>query len=435
MFIRTISKLESFIKGLVFDCKACGQCVLSKTEMVCPMGCPKGLRNGPCGGTTDEKCEVFPDKACTWVRIHKKRRLAHKSVAHECIASPDPSLFHSSSYLNRIKKIDVAAKEYLPSLNLPINRKLQPQHTDSLLEHRLKSGKFVYTCEIRAPREADYSSVHKEINLIRDVFDAVNVTAYLNGLPSLSSTRVAAEVRQHGLEAISQVTCRDLTKTSFISELLDCMMNGVNNTLCLTGDAYAGNPKVKQVFDMDSALMLYEARYLREFGKVHFSGQKLKKSPRPFLGAAINPFSKPNYIPVERLKQKVAVGADFIQTQMILDIQAFKDFMKSVCVEGIDKELFILAGIPVITSKKAFERLPEIPGVVLPDAIKKRFNECRDIKEEGFKFARELVKELKGIQGVSGVHLMLFGNDHSILPSIIETEKDSLVIQGENYVI
>jgi len=30
-------------------------------------GCPKMLKNGPCGGYHDGMCEVYPDKKCLFV--------------------------------------------------------------------------------------------------------------------------------------------------------------------------------------------------------------------------------------------------------------------------------------------------------------------------------------------------------------------------------
>ena len=56
---------ERLIKGFLFDCRMCGQCVLSSTGMSCPMNCPKNLRNGPCGGVRDGGfCEVKPQMRC-----------------------------------------------------------------------------------------------------------------------------------------------------------------------------------------------------------------------------------------------------------------------------------------------------------------------------------------------------------------------------------
>jgi len=67
-----VAAVEKAVKGLLFDCRMCGQCVLSSTGMSCPMNCPKTLRNGPCGGVRDNgNCEVKPDMRCVWVEAYK----------------------------------------------------------------------------------------------------------------------------------------------------------------------------------------------------------------------------------------------------------------------------------------------------------------------------------------------------------------------------
>jgi Methylene-tetrahydrofolate reductase C terminal len=64
---RPVAGTERLVKQFLFDCKMCGQCVLSSTGMSCPMNCPKNLRNGPCGGVrTDGNCEVRPEMKCVW---------------------------------------------------------------------------------------------------------------------------------------------------------------------------------------------------------------------------------------------------------------------------------------------------------------------------------------------------------------------------------
>jgi hypothetical protein len=65
---RPVAAIERGVKGLLFDCKMCGQCVLSSTGMSCPMNCPKNLRNGPCGGVrADGYCEVDERMRCVWL--------------------------------------------------------------------------------------------------------------------------------------------------------------------------------------------------------------------------------------------------------------------------------------------------------------------------------------------------------------------------------
>ena len=63
---------ERHLKGALFDCRMCGDCILSSTGMSCPMNCPKGLRNGPCGGVrADGQCEVYPAMPCVWVKAYE----------------------------------------------------------------------------------------------------------------------------------------------------------------------------------------------------------------------------------------------------------------------------------------------------------------------------------------------------------------------------
>lgn len=65
---RPAAAVERVIKGFLFDCQMCGQCVLSATGMSCPMNCPKNMRNGPCGGVRPNGCcEVNPNMRCVWV--------------------------------------------------------------------------------------------------------------------------------------------------------------------------------------------------------------------------------------------------------------------------------------------------------------------------------------------------------------------------------
>ena len=65
---RVLRPLERAAKQLLFDCKMCGQCVLSSTGMACPTNCAKQMRNGPCGGVrADGTCEVNPAMRCVWV--------------------------------------------------------------------------------------------------------------------------------------------------------------------------------------------------------------------------------------------------------------------------------------------------------------------------------------------------------------------------------
>src|SRR6266436_2510998 len=73
---RPVAAVERAVKGLLFDCRMCGQCILSDTGMSCPMNCPKTLRNGPCGGVrADGRCEVKPGMKCVWVEAFAEQEI------------------------------------------------------------------------------------------------------------------------------------------------------------------------------------------------------------------------------------------------------------------------------------------------------------------------------------------------------------------------
>ncbi len=98
---RPVALLEQGVKTILFDCKMCGQCVLSSTGMSCPMNCPKELRNGPCGGVREGNyCEVKPTMKCVWVLAWDgSTRMQGGAKIHEVLPPVDRSLKGSSSWL------------------------------------------------------------------------------------------------------------------------------------------------------------------------------------------------------------------------------------------------------------------------------------------------------------------------------------------------
>lgn len=94
--------VEKRVKGFMFDCRMCGQCILSSTGMSCPMNCPKQLRNGPCGGVrANGNCEVEPDMPCVWVKAWEGSRNMHGGDAILAVQKPvDQSLRETSAWLS-----------------------------------------------------------------------------------------------------------------------------------------------------------------------------------------------------------------------------------------------------------------------------------------------------------------------------------------------
>jgi methylenetetrahydrofolate reductase (NADPH) len=67
---RELARVERVFKGPLVGCQLCGNCRLPHTYFVCPETCPKGLANGPCGGTQGNTCE-FGDRECIHARVYR----------------------------------------------------------------------------------------------------------------------------------------------------------------------------------------------------------------------------------------------------------------------------------------------------------------------------------------------------------------------------
>jgi len=99
-----ITPIEKVVKEALFDCKMCGNCILSSTGMSCPMNCPKDIRNGPCGGVREDGgCEVIHEMPCVWVLAYEGNKNMNNTENNF-----QPALEHtqigSSSWLKEIEK-------------------------------------------------------------------------------------------------------------------------------------------------------------------------------------------------------------------------------------------------------------------------------------------------------------------------------------------
>jgi hypothetical protein len=104
---RPVAGIESAVKSALFDCRMCGQCMLSSSGLSCPMNCPKGLRNGPCGGVRDNGCcEVHPSMPCVWVQAYSgAERMGALARLGEVQKPVDHRLSGRSSWLQAAQEL------------------------------------------------------------------------------------------------------------------------------------------------------------------------------------------------------------------------------------------------------------------------------------------------------------------------------------------
>lgn len=312
----------------------------------------------------------------------------------------------------------------------------------SNLERVLRAGHFAVTGELGPPQSADASVIRKKAAMLRGLVDAVNITDNQTAIVRMSSIGAGTLVVQEGLEPVIQMTCRDRNRLAIQSDLLGAYALGMRNLLCLSGDhqAFGNHPDAKNVYDMDSIQLVQVVKGMRD-DKVFQCGDAFKgQEPRFFVGAAAAPFAGPVEFRPYRLAKKVLAGANFIQTQLVYDVEAFAVFMEKVRDLGLHEKTYILAGVGPLKSPAMAKYMKDsVPGILVPDGLIDRMTaagapwagKSKDeltkedkkarseaYQAEGIQICIELIQQLHEIEGVAGVHIMAIEWEEAVRPIV-----------------
>jgi methylenetetrahydrofolate reductase (NADPH) len=446
---RVLEGLERLIKGPMFGCRMCGNCLLQETAFICPMECPKGLRNGPCGGSTEEFCYVDPSRPCVWFKIYER---SEKMGRLERLLEVMPPLdwekvgtdqwngvyefWKSKGGLrNTLNFLKLRPHERAEAYEGALLELRQPDwwQGDALphpapahepvsgLERKLVDGQFVVTAEVSPPISASPDELIKKFALLKPFVDGVNFTDNPSATSRMSPLAASVLCLQSGLEPIMQIAARDYNRMGVQSLVLGATALGVRNIVCLTGDHSRLGPyphSRMDIWDIDAIQLIWMLRRMRDEGR--FLDQREIKVPPPiFIGAASSPNSSlPRYQALRETK-KVNAGVQFFQTNLIYDVEKFAEYLELLEKTDLPNRAFILAGVAPIRSVKAAQMMSQVPGIKIPPAIFSRLESAKDPKEEGIQICLEIIEKLKNLPGVRGIHFMAVGWE-SIVPRLIQ---------------
>jgi 5,10-methylenetetrahydrofolate reductase len=437
--VRVLENVEYAIKSPLFGCRMCGNCLLQETAFICPMECPKGLRNGPCGGSTPEYCYVDKTRPCVWYKIYERSfKLGRQEKLMEVLPPLDWEKVGGETWGdvaiqvremgtgNVLKGLASSEKrnETWEGIFRPVR---QPEwwqgdkqyhapksnEPASELERALRAGKFVVACEIAPPLSVSTNKLTSNIELVKPYITAINFTDNASATPRMTSWACSKIAIEHGAEPVMQIAARDRTRSGLQGEILGASALGVRNVLCVTGDSpvLAPSPRGRMdINDLDSIQMLWILRRMRDEGH-YLDGREIKFPPKFFLGAAASPFASAPKFQAVREQKKVNAGAQFFQTNLVYDIERMEIWLNELVRLDILDKVFILVGITPLKSYKMAIHMNEVPGVYLPEAILKRMeaaDAAGNAQEEGVQIAVELAHRIKSYehQGIHGLHIM-----------------------------
>jgi len=289
------------------------------------------------------------------------------------------------------------------------------------LESALVNRRFAVTTEIGPPRGADADAIRRKARALREWVDAANITDNQGATVRMASWGASIIALEEGLEPVMQVQCRDRNRLALQSDLIAAAAVGIPNIVLMTGDQpkVGDHPDAPGVFDLDSMKLLSTARMMRDEGRL-ISGRELKPPPRWLIGAVEDPFAQ-GQEQAGRFGKKIEAGAEFVQTQYVFEVSGFATWLATAKGLGYADRCAVLAGVGPIRSLGMLARLKQIPGVLIPDELTRRLEGVPEdrVAAESVAITIEIVRELRDLPGVAGVHIMAVGMEEAI-PEIVE---------------
>jgi len=304
------------------------------------------------------------------------------------------------------------------------------------LKEALLQNKFALTAEIFPPKGTDLTKAIEKARQLKGIVDAINVTDNQRAVMRMNPVVLCHKLVHEGLDAVYQMSCRDRNSMGLSSDILAASALGIKNILAVTGDYPVRDGRVlaKPVFELDSVQLVALIKKLESGSDLN--GSKLESSPAFCVGAVVNPNSEQLDLQIMKLRKKIDAGAEFIQTQVVFDVDQYKKFRDKL---GNVKAKILLGIFPLKSHNAAVFMNEKVPGVKVGEKVLGRMEREKAPRladastssaqaarsehaaaGEGIRIAVETIKELKPY--CDGVHFMTM-NDADIVKTIVEQLK------------
>ena len=259
----------------------------------------------------------------------------------------------------------------------------------------LAEGRPTVSFEIFPPRkDAPFAPVKEAVErLARQRPSFMSVTYGAAGGAKANTVDIASFVQTCGVPALAHLTCLTATRESLSNEIASLGKAGIENILCLRGDA----PKDSSV--PPPGHFAHAVDLVRALSESSFC-----------LGGACYPECHPECAHMEDdigyLREKVDAGLDFVTTQMFFDNNIFYRYLSKLRDRGVTVP--VIAGIMPVTNGKQIARICALSGTYLPSrfkAIVDRYGDRPDaMLSAGVAYATEQIIDLFA-NGVTAVHI------------------------------
>jgi 5,10-methylenetetrahydrofolate reductase len=289
-----------------------------------------------------------------------------------------------------------------------------------MLADAIASGRFVVTAELGPPVEPDAELVRQSARALVGHVDAANVTDNQAATVKLSPLACSGWMLEEGLEPIMQLTARDRNVMALQSDLLAAWALGVGTILGLSGDPLKVGPYesiATRVGDVDSVGLAELIARMNE-GELA-AGEKLEHPTGFLIASAANPLVDT----LDKLERKLEAGVRCLQTNIVYDVDRFAAWFAPMVEAGVAERASVLVGVTPPRSSRMLQFMHDrIPGIEVDDATFERMRglEGEEAQAAGIDIAVDVIRGVRSLPGVAGVHLMAPGWAEQAVPRVVK---------------
>lgn len=286
--------------------------------------------------------------------------------------------------------------------------------------------------EIDPPPSPDIEEVLRGALAVKKAgADAVSMAENPLAQQRVSSICAAAIIRERArIQVIPHLTTRDHNILGLQSLLMGAHLAGLEAILAVTGDPVGkGDYHTGQgVFSINSVHLI---RMIDQLNRGHIlSGRSLSSRTDFSIGAAFNPNAANLKAEILKLRKKVDSGANFVMTQPVFSA----DLVRKVLEECSDIGVRIFFGVfPLLSFRNAEFIHNEVPGITIPEDVRKRMAACSDKVESrrtGLAVAWELIEKIRG--DIEGLYLVSPLNRWGMPRDLLDKLRTAEAKEGSN---
>lgn len=241
----------------------------------------------------------------------------------------------------------------------------------------MQSNAFTLTAELALHDQTTAENVLGQARLLADSVDGIQIAESPGAGAQVSPLALAGILIRNGIDAIPRLTCRDRNRIALQSDLLGMRAIGVTSVMLTRGGDIPKDHEVmaKPVFDVTCHELIAMAHAIDD---------------GMLIGTDATVFSPPADRDTDELLARANAGARFLQTQPCSNIDELRQFMQGLVEAKITWSYSLIVTLS-----------PE---------------------REGVESCAELMREISGIPGVSGVNLLCLENPETVIAAIAASE-------------